>query len=279
MPEQPARKRPAENAGSEVHLPDEPPIAWMTAFRNMFSEELKPVTQRVEAIENVTNTMQVNMSNLADRVTRLEQAHASSTTGSTTNTSSVASRNELATRIELKGWCSWNDRASKGLDRVTAIQLVNRLRAALPVECQNAVSDPVLFGSRSASILVPVTSDYIREAVGYWKELMASDTYQNEYPGCFARLEVSAERKAANSLLARALRFTEHHLKAPAHDVRPFWAPDYTIYSTNMTSKQSYEICHLDSSLKKLIWTKDALTVFKTPTLTDLELAFRKHKS
>eukprot|EP00929_Paragymnodinium_shiwhaense_P014112 TRINITY_DN12199_c0_g1_i5.p1 TRINITY_DN12199_c0_g1~~TRINITY_DN12199_c0_g1_i5.p1 ORF type:complete len:143 (-),score=52.65 TRINITY_DN12199_c0_g1_i5:446-835(-) len=35
----------------------------------------------------------------------------------------------------------------------------------------------------------------------------------------------------------------------------------------------------LGSSLKKFIWTNDALSVFKVPTLIDLDLAVRKHKS
>eukprot|EP00929_Paragymnodinium_shiwhaense_P038924 TRINITY_DN20493_c0_g1_i3.p2 TRINITY_DN20493_c0_g1~~TRINITY_DN20493_c0_g1_i3.p2 ORF type:complete len:112 (+),score=4.93 TRINITY_DN20493_c0_g1_i3:262-597(+) len=52
------------------------PLSWMTAFRTMFSEALKPFTQRVDAIRTTTNPVQVDISTLADRATRLEQADA-----------------------------------------------------------------------------------------------------------------------------------------------------------------------------------------------------------
>eukprot|EP00929_Paragymnodinium_shiwhaense_P014109 TRINITY_DN12199_c0_g1_i2.p1 TRINITY_DN12199_c0_g1~~TRINITY_DN12199_c0_g1_i2.p1 ORF type:complete len:271 (-),score=9.40 TRINITY_DN12199_c0_g1_i2:474-1286(-) len=267
MSEPPARKRPAENASTEVQLPGEPAMSWMSAFRTMFSEELKPVTRRADAIETLTNTMQVNMSSLAERVTRLEEVDTSSTTGSTSNSSKSAPRSVLATNVELKERCSWNERASKGLDRVKAIQLVNGLCAALPVDCQTAVSDPVLFGFRSASILVPVASDHIREVAGYWKEMVASQDYQNRYPGCFARLEVSVERKAAKSLLARAPRSAEHHLKAPSHEVRPFLGtglhplqhePDKQPVARTLPPRQLAQEVHLDQRCALRVQGADA---------------------
>ena len=71
--------------------------------------------------------------------------------------------------VEVKGFCSWNERLSKGVDAVALMKLLTRL---LPDELQRYVRPLTLRGLRNYRIQIPVTTRVMREVKGIWSDAM-----------------------------------------------------------------------------------------------------------
>ena len=72
--------------------------------------------------------------------------------------------------VEVKGFCSWNDRLSKGATRGDAEELMQELLPLLPLQLQQHDRPLQLRGLRNYSVQIPVASDVMREVKGISSE-------------------------------------------------------------------------------------------------------------
>eukprot|EP00929_Paragymnodinium_shiwhaense_P023317 TRINITY_DN14627_c0_g2_i1.p1 TRINITY_DN14627_c0_g2~~TRINITY_DN14627_c0_g2_i1.p1 ORF type:complete len:290 (-),score=27.18 TRINITY_DN14627_c0_g2_i1:267-1136(-) len=283
---QPKRLRPDEAvdtpvsplhlSGEDMSLPENIPAGWLSAIEGAFSNKLEPVITRLQSVGDQQAQVGEQLRQLGSRVSALETADAVSVS-TTASSRNLPAKEHTANHVELRGWCKYTERAHKGLTRQDAVWLVNMVRDALDSSIKDQLGEPVLSGSRSTSILLPIPHNLLREVVGVAREVVSSQQVQEKYPGTFARAELTKDRKLSNAAFGRVLRFVEAH-KAD-RTVDAFWAPDFAAYyyKNNGAPKLIAKV-DVDSG-NMITWSEHAPAFFGISTKQDVEYAFRKHRS
>eukprot|EP00929_Paragymnodinium_shiwhaense_P023314 TRINITY_DN14627_c0_g1_i1.p1 TRINITY_DN14627_c0_g1~~TRINITY_DN14627_c0_g1_i1.p1 ORF type:complete len:291 (-),score=30.84 TRINITY_DN14627_c0_g1_i1:136-1008(-) len=283
----PKRQRPDEAVDTPVSprsqdlslsmsIPENIPPGWVSAIEGAFTNKLEPVITRLQSVEEQQTQVGEQIRQLGSRVSALEHADAVSisTTASSRN---LSTKETTSNHVELRGWCKYTERTSKGLTRQEAVALVNMVRDALDPSIKDQVGEPVLSGSRSTSVLLPVPQSLLREIVGVAKEVVANQTVQEKHPGTFARAELTKDRKMSNATFGRVLRFAEAHKADRVVDA--FWAPDFAVYH-HKDNQPPKLIAKIDVDNGNMItWSEHAASFFGLNTKHDVEYAFRKHRS
>ena len=72
--------------------------------------------------------------------------------------------------LEVKGFCAWDERLTKGATRADATSLLGMLMPLLPEDLRKYVQPFSLRGLRNYSIKIPVAAQVIREVKGIWSD-------------------------------------------------------------------------------------------------------------
>jgi hypothetical protein len=125
---------------------------------------------------------------LEPRVQELERKIAE--TAASCSTSSLTSEDFVPKYVEIKGYCSWEERREKGLTRDKAGRLVAELRGHLPEELRGHFGEMQLRNMFNHKIQVSCTPKFTREIRGCLAEILQKgDIKVND-----AILRVTAER-------------------------------------------------------------------------------------
>ena len=112
-------------------------------------EGLKSLDPRVEKLEK-------EVEDLKKRMAKIEASHSSGASAAHAPTANGFT----PTYVEIKGYCSWDERREKGLTRTQATQMHGKLKAALPAELQEHFGDLVLNGMFANKLRIKTTAEY-----------------------------------------------------------------------------------------------------------------------
>ena len=196
-----------------------------TIVKDVVQEENKvlsdTIIKRFEAVESRQEQLEHRIEELERKVGR----HPGSD-----GMSSASPRKFAPEFVEVKGFCSWNDRLSKGASRSDADQLMQLLVPLLPGSLKEHVKPFELRGLRNYSIKIPVSSHVIREVKGIWSESMKAKRVCG--PGnskLYVTLQKSPDQRAKYAAMGKVFEFVKG-LK-PDLTFKAFWAPDFVIYA------------------------------------------------
>ena len=196
------------------------------------SQAMKPAMDRMMKIEENVGVLSAKVDNMDSRVAALESGAQprSSMPGSSKDSTWKPSF------IEIKGFCSFEERSTHGIDRTAALALTGRLKAALPAECANVLSDPIMLGvNKSYSIKVPVKDpQYIESIKAIWRtELRENHWVVGEHKmTLYPTVEPDPLTKRRNGTLGRVKAWAELKVSNDQVDstVRTFWSPDFLVF-------------------------------------------------
>eukprot|EP00929_Paragymnodinium_shiwhaense_P038472 TRINITY_DN20319_c0_g1_i3.p1 TRINITY_DN20319_c0_g1~~TRINITY_DN20319_c0_g1_i3.p1 ORF type:complete len:289 (+),score=35.49 TRINITY_DN20319_c0_g1_i3:228-1094(+) len=272
---------PAKNA--RMSLPDEPPLSWLQAFGNLIDTKFTPIAQQVERVENKQNQIQTDITSLDSRLRKLEATPPSlAGADAVSYTSSTVAPDDMWTNVEIKGWCSRDNRSTAGYTRQEATVLLNELRGAVPEAIRSHVKEvPIVFGARSANMLVRVSVESVPEVIGIFKEVLnakniAAQNIDQNAPVLFVRKELPMWRRKANAQLAKLNAFIKSNLSDGSTDIQ--WNPDFAVCATK--GNQSCTCVRLNESDRFTpIWSTEAPAFLGLSTQEDLLAAFRAFKN
>ena len=136
---------------------------------NVIKGDMKEVKHEVSEIKEAQTTMD-------QRVAALEkqQQRASWTDDddfSTTAPSATATQPTFEPKyIDIRGWCKYEDRATEGVARAEAIEMVGELKLMLDESIREHVREVRPQSLRSLSIHVFCTKNFIREIKNSWMD-------------------------------------------------------------------------------------------------------------
>eukprot|EP00929_Paragymnodinium_shiwhaense_P060306 TRINITY_DN30132_c1_g1_i1.p1 TRINITY_DN30132_c1_g1~~TRINITY_DN30132_c1_g1_i1.p1 ORF type:complete len:281 (-),score=35.60 TRINITY_DN30132_c1_g1_i1:48-890(-) len=278
-------KRGAESLSDvdNMDVDKAPPPAWMEAFRSMMNESLdsriNPMIQSVTQLQRESADTRKAVAVLEQRMTALERADDRASVCSTSASLPAREDSWTATKVELRGFCKYEERNERGLSPSDTQALVNELRSSLPVEMREHVKEPEMHSAKATNILIPVTAQFIPVIVKLWKDHIAVKyASDDKLTGLFARAEPHPTRKAANRLMGRLLRFVEFQVKGKNFVTEGFFAPDFAVYTGPKNSKAELIATFDETSQKDIRWSPAAPRIFGLATEEDVVYAFRKHR-
>eukprot|EP00929_Paragymnodinium_shiwhaense_P038473 TRINITY_DN20319_c0_g1_i4.p1 TRINITY_DN20319_c0_g1~~TRINITY_DN20319_c0_g1_i4.p1 ORF type:complete len:268 (+),score=39.71 TRINITY_DN20319_c0_g1_i4:297-1100(+) len=267
-----------------MSLPDEPPPSWLLAFGTLIDTKITPIVKQVERVESKQDQMQVDITSLDSRLRKLESLPPTMTGADAVSyTSSTIAPDDLWANVEIKGWCSRDNRSSAGYTRQEATALLRDLREAVPDAIKSHLKEvPIVFGPRSSNMLVRVSVDSMPEVLGIFKEVLnaknvaAQDLNQNA-PVLFARKELLMWRRKANAQIAKLNALIKSTVSGDAAtDIQ--WNPDFAVCATK--GNQSCVCVRLDGTDKFTpVWSSEAPAFLGLQTQEDLQAAFRAFKN
>ena len=134
--------------------------------------------------------------------------------------------------VEVKGFCSWSERLSKGASRADAAELMSMLTPLLPTDLQQHVGLFTLRGLRNYSVQIPVDSNFIREIKGIWSDAMkAKQVTGPNACELFITMQKSPQQQRKYAAMGRLFEFVKSHGQEKGIGVKAFWAPDFCIYA------------------------------------------------
>eukprot|EP00929_Paragymnodinium_shiwhaense_P064623 TRINITY_DN32400_c2_g1_i1.p1 TRINITY_DN32400_c2_g1~~TRINITY_DN32400_c2_g1_i1.p1 ORF type:complete len:318 (-),score=20.10 TRINITY_DN32400_c2_g1_i1:60-1013(-) len=262
---------------SRMALPDKPPQSWLDAFQAVVTpgvdNAMLPVFKRIDGMEATLSKTVQNVEELNQRMLKFERSGPSSSA----STISVSSSASVSSRIEIRGWCTYEDRLTAGYTRAQACTLLSKLCSCLPEELKDSVdTQPILFANRNSNMLVNIKNpNILHEVMGIFRENMPQDDPERTI---FVRQELPKWRKDANSLIARLSKYCGK-VVATRGVTSIQWFPDYAITMVCNTSKQGHVLVRLDEDNRtKIIWEDKMLELTTLPTKLDIGMAFRNTK-
>eukprot|EP00929_Paragymnodinium_shiwhaense_P116215 TRINITY_DN8555_c0_g1_i1.p3 TRINITY_DN8555_c0_g1~~TRINITY_DN8555_c0_g1_i1.p3 ORF type:complete len:302 (-),score=69.74 TRINITY_DN8555_c0_g1_i1:3455-4360(-) len=274
-------KKRAVEPGSD----DKP--SWLDAFQKSLENTLDAkfdsfagtIVKRVDTIADAQQQMQISMQTMDDRIKKLETTGPGGTQPAGSTVASIDDQQDNAKcNIELKGWAAFNERQTRGLTRSQCVTLSNTLKETLPAELHQHVFEPILFGAKNNSILIPTTKHASREILGCWKEEVQKLQDNELYRGIFVRMEPTPARKMITSTTARALRFAETSIKKQGVKIETFFYPDYKIFIIDNDAKPVLAASVSEVTPKQVHWTAEAKQYLGLASDADVEFAFRKFR-
>eukprot|EP00929_Paragymnodinium_shiwhaense_P079011 TRINITY_DN41036_c0_g1_i1.p1 TRINITY_DN41036_c0_g1~~TRINITY_DN41036_c0_g1_i1.p1 ORF type:complete len:276 (-),score=67.21 TRINITY_DN41036_c0_g1_i1:81-908(-) len=268
--------------GVDTPVPDAPPPSWIDqitgAVERTIDSRMTMVIQRLSSLEDGQANIRKDVGDLQQRMSKIE-CNASSAAGSTRDSDNRASASWTPNRLEVKGWCTWNNRATHGFNRAKIMEVHQLLMSALDAEHRSKVGDPMIYNKINTSYFMPVQEDFLFEVLSTLKDFISSGKLTTEScEGVFIRAEISEGRKKKNAMLAKLLAFAQH--SCPDCDVFPRWHPDNMIVCKKKT-EGSTEWVFGELEVQddpKAVFTKEALGALQLTNHNDLELAFKLFK-
>ena len=189
--------------------------------------EIKSLSGRVSNVEDTVKDLKTKHIALADEVKKMQEQGANSNTGAKGSEQEVS---WLPSYAEIKGFCTFDNKQSEGVDRKEALELMEKLKPTLPEHVRGSVGEIVLRGARSYSIkiplLVPEHALEIRASIA--ETLRKNPTRGDKY--LFISLEPTPSRKHEHSLFGKLKVFIEN--KCPIdYSAEALWAPDFVIFA------------------------------------------------
>eukprot|EP00929_Paragymnodinium_shiwhaense_P060301 TRINITY_DN30132_c0_g1_i1.p1 TRINITY_DN30132_c0_g1~~TRINITY_DN30132_c0_g1_i1.p1 ORF type:complete len:280 (+),score=41.64 TRINITY_DN30132_c0_g1_i1:316-1155(+) len=272
--------------GNTMDIEAGPPQAWMDAFRTMMQDSLDskmtPITHAVTQLQRESVETRNAVASLEQRMSTIEKERSEDKVSLCSTSLSTATRDSWTpSKIELRGFCKYEERNERGLTYIEVCSYVNNLRAALPNELQAHVQEPVTHAGKTTSILFAVVPQYIPMIVGLWKTHIATELAGDEkIAGMFVRAELHPTRKAANRLMGRLLRFVEYCVKNKGNKTEGFFAPDFAVYtgSAEPNARAVQVVTFEEENQKNIHWSPTAPQILGMSSIEDVMYAFREHK-
>ena len=136
--------------------------AWATGMEERLIQatknEIAPIKEKLGEVDTRLGKVETKQDEFEKRLVSLEQG------GQTPNATFKPSF------VDIKGFCDYKDRKTKGVDRPEASKLVLMLKDSLPDDLKQYVGDINLTGIKSFSIRVHLTPSHAREIVICWKD-------------------------------------------------------------------------------------------------------------
>ena len=208
-----------------MEFPPVPPQGWLAAFKQEIDTAIAPVVGRVTTLEAGVKEVKDRMGELERRQTQVEKG---------TSSDQVA---HVPTYVEITGFCAYEMRATEGVSRDQAADLVTKLKGMLQATAQETLGVPRLPVSQNVhSIRIPLVKtdhiDHIRET---WRAAFELPDNKWAAPSESRTLRVVLEpepiTKNNNAMFGRLKNFAKIKTEGnAAYVVRDFWAPDYKMY-------------------------------------------------
>jgi hypothetical protein len=204
------------------------PELTLEAISQLLDTKLAPLSHKVERIEVVLDTQGTRL----DKVESDIKALGTSASSSSRATASGAPGAFVATSLEIKNFCDYDDRKSKGVDRKQAEDLVASLKSQLPPSIQSKVGEIVMYGRRGQKIKVEVEPPFALEISMFWKEIFMEDEQFN-FNGRRLYTTVEREPKEQKRFAAggRARAFLDGKAKniESNAEAKCTWNPDWEL--------------------------------------------------
>ena len=222
----------------------------LNRFRQIIRDENKVI---VDSFEKCFVAMETRQAQLESRVEELERK-----LGRNPGAFAQQAENFAPEIVEVKGFCSWDERLAKGATRSHAEQLMALLIPLLPDQLKPRVKPFQLRGLRNYSIKIRIESSIIREVKGIWSDQLKSGTVHG--PGnkeLYVTLQKSPTQRTRYAAMGKLYEFARTtHIKESGN-LRVLWAPDFSIY-LEPNQGAAMLIAHLDVG-NTAVWTDQCL--------------------
>ena len=139
----------------------------------------------------------------------------------------------VPSHIEIKGFCDFSERKTKGISRVHAEELLSKLVPTLPPTLQSKVGELELYGSRSHKFKVNIKPPGAIEIALLFKEKLQSgdDGFLFNGKELFATAQREPEVQNRFARAGRARAFLEMKAQAmdPTTSAKCFWQPNFQL--------------------------------------------------
>eukprot|EP00959_Pyramimonas_sp_CCMP1952_P262296 5484914-Pyramimonas_sp.AAC.1 len=223
-----------------------------------FGENLAPINAKLTTLEERADRTE-------ERLTKLEAA----------SSSGQAASRFVPTFIEIKNFCEYGEWRTKGVTRVEAEAIREKLIPLLPAGLQGAVGTVEMFGPRGWKIRLTITPPYASEISQTFNEYLkeASNYYKDRE--LYTTVEREPEVQALFSTGGRARAFLEQkvHVIDPGAKVTCSWRPDWELKITTSTGRE-VTIGTIDATAK-VVWIPEGVTATFRTTPEALQTEFK----
>ena len=136
----------------------------------------------------------------------------------------------MPAHVDIKGFCTWEDRRTQGISKPAATTLVTKLMNLLGDDLKPHVGDAQIKGQRGHQVRVPIADGHAALVADIWRDVLADDA--NHYNGIklWAQAQRSPLAQKKYSITGKVTDWAKS--KVPqSHTVRTFWSPDFAIYA------------------------------------------------
>eukprot|EP00929_Paragymnodinium_shiwhaense_P117034 TRINITY_DN8714_c0_g1_i1.p2 TRINITY_DN8714_c0_g1~~TRINITY_DN8714_c0_g1_i1.p2 ORF type:complete len:292 (-),score=59.88 TRINITY_DN8714_c0_g1_i1:3061-3936(-) len=277
------KRRAGDNGGNSTADEDEEapmPSSWLASIREAFQEENRETKAAVLDMKRMHADLAKDVSSFKletkQEMGNLHQPLLDLETKRTPGLSSASTTSSLSwspSYVEIKKFCSFQERGTKGLTRVQAMSLVELLKGKLDDNVVKKIKDVQLRGVRSYSVRVNMSSDICQEVCNSWRKFLADGIAAQIDVECDLTeakviMEPSPHRRTLNGVFGKSLSLVRHICEQKnLGEVAASWDPDFVINfkkdgrDTRAVTLDPYEV--------SLEWSMDFLNVsgFTVPQL------------
>lgn len=224
---------PYDDKGREM------PEAWITQIRDAFKSEMQPLKASLDETRTMASDTskqlasfvietKTEMQTLHTRLLDVENAGKRSSDASTSDGWAPG-------YVELKGYCTFDERKTKGLTRAQALTIQQKLTECLHDSLRGAVRDIQLRGERSYSMRVFISPSVCEEVRSIWQEkvkanFLADVAIDGDWAGARVVSEPSPQRKTVQTTFGRVISIVRAAAIKKDYTYDAEWDPDWRIH-------------------------------------------------
>eukprot|EP00929_Paragymnodinium_shiwhaense_P047313 TRINITY_DN23998_c0_g1_i1.p1 TRINITY_DN23998_c0_g1~~TRINITY_DN23998_c0_g1_i1.p1 ORF type:complete len:286 (+),score=63.44 TRINITY_DN23998_c0_g1_i1:152-1009(+) len=245
---------------ADMAVSDQMPSSWLQQIREAMREEIKEPLERLERVQtqqgNQIAALETSVKADTDSLNkRLVEIETNDRHGGSDASTALASAGSCWTPsfVEIRGFCSFDERRTKGISRGEALQLREKLIGHLHDTLKSSVGDLSLRGQRSFGLRINVAKGHLNEVFAVWKDVIDSKDLNTDDWQLYIKTEPHPDRVLTNRVMGKLKSFFLEQECMQGKVLEFYWAPEFCV-----TMKQNNDECIL-AQIEDLsvVWTDD----------------------
>ena len=224
-------------------------------FEESLDAKLAPVMQKVEGVEKRMDThearMDERMGKMESRIDELQES-ATSKEGPSGYANALVGNKFVPTFFDIKNFCLYSEKKTKGISRDQAEELVKKLTRKLPDSMKAKVGDLELFGTKVHKFRVHVAPPgAIEIALIFKEELEANESLRFNDRKQYTVAERTDEEEKRYRAAGKAMAYIETKAKSIDNTVlcKCSWYPDWNLKVVGESSEVIVGTVRADASI------------------------------